>query len=175
VQTDHGTLVGPDNSLFDLVLSKSRVEKVVTLSNPDYQLSTISATFHGRDIFAPTAAHLAAGVPLEKLGPIVTNLEFKDMLKSPAEGYCRVIHVDHFGNVMLSLTADDISDGGTLSVRIGGMVIGPLHRTFADVAEGTYVLYVGSSYGHIEIAIRNGNAAQTLDLQPGNVVQYSIA
>ena len=173
IRTDHGTLVGPDNGLFDLVLSKSRIEKAVTLSNPDYQLSTISATFHGRDIFAPTAAHLAAGVPLGELGAIITNLEFTDMLKSPEAGCCRVIHVDHFGNVVLSLTATDISDGQALSVRIGDTVISPLRRTFADVMEGMYVLYVGSSYGHIEIAIRNGNAAQSFDLQPGDVVQYS--
>jgi S-adenosylmethionine hydrolase len=175
VRTDRGILVGPDNGLFDLVLSTAKIDKVVTLTNPDYQLSTVSATFHGRDIFAPAAAHLAAGVPLGELGAIVPDLEFTDRLKSPEAGYCRVIHVDHFGNAVLSLTAGDVSDVHDLSVTIGDTVIGPLQRTFADVEKGSYVLYVGSSNDHIEIAMRNHSAAQALDLQPGDVVQYAIA
>ena len=175
VRTDHGTFVGPDNGVLDLVLSTTEVEKTVTLNNPDYQLSTVSATFHGRDIFAPAAAHLAAGVPLGKLGTVVTDLQFTDMLKSPEPGCCRVIHVDHFGNIVLSLTAGDLPDVQNLSVMIGGTVIAPLRRTFADVNEGMVVLYVGSSNGHIEIAMRNQSAAQVLDLQPGDIVQFSIS
>ena len=133
VRTNQGILVGPDNGLFDLVLSTTNREKVVTLTNPDYQLPTVSATFHGRDIFAPAAAHIAAGLPLGELGEIVTGLEFTNRLRLPEAGHCRVIHVDHFGNVVLSLTAGDISNADDLSVTIGGTVIGPLHRTFADV------------------------------------------
>ena len=171
IRTDHGTFVGPDNGVFSLVLNATNVQEAVTLTNTDYQLNNISATFHGRDIFAPAAAHIAAGVPLNRLGPAAINLVRLDSLTHPSNGQSRVIHVDHFGNVILSLTANDVPDHDELSLRVGNTVVKSLSYTFADVEEGQLLAYVGSSQDHIEIAMRNGNAAKSLGLQPGDVVQ----
>jgi S-adenosylmethionine hydrolase len=173
IETEHGIFVGPDNGLFDLVLSATTIRRAVTLTNPAYQLPSPGATFHGRDIFSPAAAHLAAGVLLSELGPAIADLESLVQPQPHPPGTCQVIHVDHFGNVVLSLTAADVHRPDRFMVRIGDTIIRPLRRTFADVDVGDFVLYVGSSFDHIEIAIRNGNAAQSLELQQGDVVQYS--
>lgn len=171
VRTSQGTFVAPDNGVLSLVLNTTPVEAAVILENPRYRLAHTSATFHGRDIFAPAAAHLAAGVPLLELGPAIENLVRLEMLSPPGSGLARVLHVDHFGNIVLSLTAADVPDPAKLVVTAGGRPIKPLRRTFAEVAEGELLLYVGSSRNHIEIAIRNGNAAQALDLRQGDVVR----
>jgi S-adenosylmethionine hydrolase len=174
LKTDLGTFVGPDNGVFSLALSATNVVEAVSLSNPDYQLSKVSTTFHGRDIFAPAAAHLAAGLPLSHLGSTVTDLVQLSHFSSPASSECRVIHIDHFGNIVLSLTIDEIKDPAHLQLKCGQITITSLSQTFADVEAGNFLAYVGSSRNHIEIAIRNGNAAQALDLQLGDVVQVIV-
>lgn len=188
VRTSHGIFVGPDNGVFSLVLAATPVNvlEAVTLTNSDYQLPGISATFHGRDIFAPAAAHLANGVPVSQLGPRAINLVRLDFGPKPeqrksAEAISsemssqasRVIHIDHFGNLILSLTRHDITDPEQVTFTIGSHVIESLHATFADVAEGQLLAYTGSSRDHIEIAIRNGNAAQALGLRVGDVIKVN--
>lgn len=189
VRTSHGIFIGPDNGVFSLVLTAGPVNvlEAVTLTNSDYQLPGVSATFHGRDIFAPAAAHLANGVPLSQLGPRAINLVRLDFgpkheIQKPAEDglgemenqESRVIHIDHFGNLILKLTRQDITDPEQITFTIGSHVIKSLHATFADVPEGKLLAYTGSSRDHIEIAIRNGNAAQSLGLQVGDVVKVSM-
>ena len=173
VQTRLGTFVAPDNGVLSLVLNSVPVEAAVVLDNPAYRLSAVSSTFHGRDVFSPAAAHLAAGIPLTELGPPVTDLVRLELLASPGPGYSRVIHVDHFGNLVLDITAAQIPDPAALTITIGDTVITTLQRTFADVNVGDLLAYVGSTRDHIEIAVRNGNAAQALALRPGDVVQIS--
>ncbi|GAB4454536.1 MAG: SAM-dependent chlorinase/fluorinase [Anaerolineae bacterium] len=170
VQTDMGTFVAPDNGVLSLVLQVAPARQAVALTNPAYQLPRLSSTFHGRDIFSPAAAHLAAGVPLAELGPVVTDLVRLELLSPPGAGQSRVIHVDHFGNLVLGLTAAQIPDAAALRVVAGEAVIGPLRRTFAEVPEGELLAYIGSSRDHVEIAVRNGNAARRLGLKPGDVV-----
>lgn len=176
VRTSHGIFVGPDNGVFSLVLSTGQLNvlEAVTLINPLYQMPSLSATFHGRDIFAPAAAYIANGVPLSKLGPPAINLvRLEDALPAPATGptvQSRVIHIDHFGNLILDITAADITNPEQAVFTTGGQTIRPLHRTFADVAENQLVAYTGSTRDHIEIAVRNGNAAQQLGVRVGDVV-----
>ncbi|MFN8457552.1 MAG: SAM-dependent chlorinase/fluorinase [Anaerolineae bacterium] len=182
VRTSHGIFVGPDNGLFSLVLSAEPVNvlEAVTLTNHDYQLPMVSSTFHGRDIFAPAAAHLAAGVPLSKLGPRAINLVRLELTAkvSPQSSQpyleAQIIHIDHFGNLFLNLTQHDIVDSELVTFTIGGQVITSLSSTFADVEEGHLLAYTGSTRDHIEIAIRNGNAAQTLGLRVGDVIKVEL-
>lgn len=174
VRTSHGVLVGPDNGVFSLALSMTTVVEAVELTNPRYQLPFASTTFHGRDIFAPAAAHLAASVPLTELGEPVTDLKQMDFGKGLKTGQCRVIHIDHFGNIVLDITAKDINDPEQVSFKVGDKVISSLSRTFADVPEGELLAYVGSTRDHVEIAVRNGSAARTLELRQGDVVQLNI-
>ncbi|MCB0164299.1 MAG: SAM-dependent chlorinase/fluorinase [Anaerolineae bacterium] len=173
VETRQGLFVGPDNGVLSLALAETTIRKAVTLTNPIFQSQKVSATFHGRDVFAPVAAHLAKGVPLEALGEPVTDLVQLDFRTDLKAGQSRVIHVDHFGNLVLDLRAQDLPDPTAVTFTSGSTTITSLSRTFADVAEGEFLAYVGSSRDHIEIAIRNGNAARALDLQQGDVVQVS--
>lgn len=175
VRTDQGLFVGPDNGVLSLVLSVAGVNVIeaVTLTNPAYQLSDISYTFHGRDIFAPAAAHLANGLPLPKLGPAAINLVQLNLITSPKNETCQVIHIDRFGNLILNITAKDIKSYDDVTFRLGGHIIKSLCATFADVGEGDFLAYIGSTRHHIEIAIRNGNAAQTLGARVGDIIKLS--
>jgi hypothetical protein len=175
VRTNQGIFVGPDNGVFNPILSASdtRLIEAVTLTNPDYQLPNVSNTFHGRDIFAPAAAHIANGVPLNKLGPAAINLVQLDFQIKSQDDVCRVMHVDRFGNLILDITSDDIDDPEHVTLTIGHRKIKSLSHTFADVEEGQLLAYVGSLRNHIEIAIRNGNAGQTLGVQVGDVVKVT--
>jgi S-adenosylmethionine hydrolase len=193
VRTSHGIFVGPDNGVFSLALSAAPVNVIeaVTLTNPDYQLPGVSATFHGRDIFAPAAAHLANGVPLNQFGPRAINLvrlDFEPKISNPRPSgeqskipyghdaqnqACWVMHIDRFGNLILNLTRYDIEDPEQIFFTVGNQIIKSLSSTFADVEEGQLLAYTGSSRDHIEIAVRNGSAAQELGLQVGDVVKVS--
>jgi hypothetical protein len=176
VRTSHGIFVGPDNGLFSLVLSGENINvlEAITLTNPAYQLSEVSATFHGRDIFAPAAAHIANGVHLSHLGPPAINLvrlEYGATVYPRGQEFeSQIIHIDHFGNLILNLTLPDITDPEQVSFVIKDTVIESLKYTFADVEENRLLAYVGSTQDHIEIAVRNGNAAKRLNVQTGDTV-----
>ena len=172
VRTNHGIFVSPDNGVLALVLAASDINGhgAVTLTNPEYQLPKVSATFHGRDIFAPAAAHLANGVPLHEFGPSAINLVRLDFDLTPKNDVYQVIHIDRFGNLILNITLDDIDDPQFVTFTIGNRTIMSLSHSFADVAAGHLLAYIGSMRDHIEIAIRNGNAAQELGVQVGDIV-----
>jgi hypothetical protein len=175
IRTSHGIFVGPDNGVFSLILTAEPVNvlEAVTLTNADYQLPRVSATFHGRDIFAPAAAHLANGVSLSQLGPRAINLVRLDFGTRTHKDECRIIHIDHFGNLILSLTRHDVVDPEQVTFTIGQQVITSLSATFADVEEGQFLAYAGSSRDHVEIAVRNGNAAQILGLKVGDLIRVN--
>lgn len=192
LRTPKGTFVGPDNGVFSYIMAEQPVEAVVELAAPRYHLPEISHTFHGRDIFAPAAAHLAAGVPLDELGPPVPDpiMLPRPQLALDAETVSgEVLHTDHFGNVITSigrltwrsdastLTLDPAfraaREGLTLRddvrVRAGGRAIDGIHRAYASVERGELLALVGSG-GFLEIAVREGSAAECLDLHPGDPI-----
>ncbi len=172
VRTSQGIFIAPDNGVLSYVLATAQVYEAVSLTNPTYQLPQVSSTFHGRDVFAPAAAHLATGVPLEKLGPRAISL-----VRLPFPGpettsngdlVAHIMHVDHFGNLILDATANHVHDEAILELE--GRRIEGLSRTFADVAPGELLAYVGSSRDHVEVAVREGNAAQELGVDAGDKV-----
>jgi S-adenosylmethionine hydrolase len=172
VRTAQGIFVAPDNGVLSYVLSSADVREAVSLTKPAYQLPQVSTTFHGRDSFAPAAAHLANGVPLEELGPRAINL-LRLPLSQPehrpnGDLVAHVMHVDHFGNLILDVAADDVDEECVF--ELGGRSIEGISGTFADVAHGELVAYVGSSRDHVEIAVRNSDAAQELDISIGDQV-----
>jgi len=193
LRTPAGDFVAPDNGVLSYVMAREPVEALVELSDPRYRLSQISHTFHGRDIFAPAAAHLAAGVPILSLGsPVSDPVTFSppSVEITPAGITGEVLHADHFGNVITSigLLAWSESDliltpafregqGGEpvrfraagAAVTVAGQEIAGVHRTYAKVAPGETLALVGSE-GHLEIAVREGSAAQRLGLHPGDTV-----
>ncbi|HKV51280.1 MAG TPA: SAM-dependent chlorinase/fluorinase [Gemmatimonadaceae bacterium] len=162
VESDGQFLVGPDNGVLSPALLRSEV-RVVELAIP----VQASATFHGRDVFAPAAARLAGGTPLEALGttfdaPVLRRTpEAKRLADGSVSG--EVITVDRFGNLITNLVAPR---GG--SVVLGDRVV-PIVRSYADVAAGDVVAVVGSS-GLLEIAVRDGSAGDALRIARGAAV-----
>jgi len=180
VQTRHHVLVGPDNGLFTAVLSGQPLLKAVRLSNTAFHRHPVAPTFHGRDIFAPVGAHLANGTPLEDLGDPIGNLAQLDLHHPTAHGKglkLHVVHIDGFGNLVTDLTADHYRqwqtrcDGAdtTTTIRINDHHIHGVNRTFGDVAPGQPVAYFGSSH-LLEVAVRNGNASETLGATTATVL-----
>ncbi len=172
------TYVCPDNGLLSHVLSENTLHQAVTLDNACYHLPQVSRTFHGRDIFAPAAAHLADGVSLDSLGTPADTLETFPVSQPLVFGdtvICHVIYSDVFGNVFLDLTEDRANAWGVsrFAIPVSGQVIPGPFNSYSDVPEGTPLALFGSS-GHLEIAARNGNAREQLGLTIGDTVTVRL-
>lgn len=170
--------VGPDNGLFSYVLAEQPVHEVAVLSNPAYHLPRVSSTFHGRDVFAPSAAHIARGVALAELGELVdpASLERINLEQARRQGghiEAQVIHVDNFGNLITSIPLSMVPDLFTSSrAALGfprqGAVISERRRFFSEGhlegegAQGPRPFIFGDSSGYVGVAVRDGNAAKTL-------------
>ena len=185
--TPNAIFVAPDNGVLTYVwrdaLDRWGAEacEVIELTNPRFWLPQISNTFHGRDIFAPVVAHLSAGAPLQEFGlrrPRITEAD----LEQPAPGrngelVGRIIHLDHFGNCITNITPDHLEQAGfsqQLVVKIIDQRIAGISRTFADVAVGALIALIGSN-NRLELAVRNGSAAQTLGVGIGDIVRVYAA
>lgn len=169
IRTKNEFLVGPDNGLFTLFLADEPDAECYTITNARYVLPHISTTFHGRDIFAPAAAHLARGVDIAELGSRINNpvaFSIPIPIQQPDGSWhgC-VLYADHFGNLITSVTDDFMRRIGDVEILIGHQRIVGLGRTYAQATPGDLIALIGSS-GHLEISIANGNAAQTLGLGP---------
>ena len=178
VRTSQGLLVGPDNGLFTPFLTDEPDAECRAITNAKYMLPHVSATFHGRDVFAPVAAHLANGADLADLGPRITDpVMFAVPLptQQPDGSWLGcVLYADHFGNLITSVTEgllQQLISGGRHSVEIviGQQRISGIRRTFAEGVPGELVALLGSS-GHLEIAVTNGNAARALNIGPDSPV-----
>jgi len=193
LRTPQGTFVGPDNGLFTYVLAEARQWAAVELSNPDYCLPHVSSTFHGRDLFSPAAAYLAAGIPLQALGPPVTDpvtlpLPHLEIGRGQVEG--EVLHADRFGNLITSVgrlrwDGDDLVlipafrrdlsppvriPAMTARIELAGQALVGIQRTYGEVALGELLALVGSE-GFLEVAVRQGNAQETVGARRGYLVR----
>jgi S-adenosyl-L-methionine hydrolase (adenosine-forming) len=186
-------LVGPDNGLLMAAADAlGGLAAAYALEDPAYWLPSVSATFHGRDIFAPAAAHLCSGVSPDSLGSPVP-VESLVRLPGPhiAVGLGRieteVLSVDAFGNVQLAARSGDLhdsglADGAAVAIHLGIGQLGPgsevrpalLARTFSDVGPGELIVYVDSA-DYVAIAVNGGSAAATLGVGEGDVVLIAQA
>ncbi len=177
--------VGPDNGLLLPAASRSGIEAAHELANPAYALGSISRTFHGRDLFAPAAAHLASGVPLDALGPPVdpdalVNLDLPAPVMTDGSIQATLLYVDSFGNIALNLDRDDVEALGIVSgTRVeldlaGERYYAVMARTFADARAGDVILYE-DSYKKMSLAISRGSAARMLHASPGQGIRITIA
>lgn len=159
--------VGPDNGLFHLIFTGASPLYLVSLENPAYFLPSVSATFQGRDLFAPVAAHLSLGVDLDQLGPQITDpvplpLPTPEFTPETVQG--EIIYVDHFGNLVTNLEAAALQDwlgGGDFRLQVGPLTIRRLACTYGEAAPGEFLALVGS-HGYLEIACNQDYAAQRL-------------
>jgi hypothetical protein len=177
--------VGPDNGLLlPAAECFGGVAEVHELANAKYSLQPVSRTFHGRDLFSPAAAHLAAGVPLEELGPPVDPGELVRVeIPEPEVGHNRIravaLVVDRFGNVALNLRRDhleaELPAGSRVELNSSGERFYAVSaRTFADAPRGSLILYE-DSYGSLALAVSRGSAAQLLRVEEGSEIVLDLA
>ncbi len=164
--------VGPDNGLLQPALAGQTDMEMVALKNPDYFLPQVSATFQGRDLFAPVAAHLSLGVALRRLGPAITDavrLPWPEPLVTGEMIRGEIIQVDRFGSLISNITADVFYSWlrqGTFVLEAGRLTLTRLHRTYGEAAPGA-VLVLAGSHGFLEIACVQGSAAARLQAGVG--------
>lgn len=173
LETPSAILIGPDNGLFTPFLQARTA--CVALANPATHHHPVSATFHGRDIFAPVAAHLVNGFPLAELGPPVGDPIALPELRPqrlPDGGLrAEIVHVDHFGNLITNVGSfdwEEISRFG-LRITVGGVSMA-VREMYAEVEPGALLALVGSD-GYLEIAVCEGSAAERLGLGVGATVE----
>ena len=172
--------VGPDNGLFHLIFNRAADLAMVSLENPAYFRPPVSATFHGRDIFAPVAAHLSLGVDLDSFGPRVADpvsLAFPEPDIGPEAIQGEIISVDRFGNLISNIPAavatSQLGERGW-RLRAGPLSLKGLARTYTDAAPGEFLALEGS-HGFVEIACAMDNAAHRLQAGVGLAVSIRPA
>jgi hypothetical protein len=168
-------LVGPDNGLLSMAWAElGGASRAVEVASEDVVLHPVSQTFHGRDIFAPAAAHLASGVDLRQLGPPVPledlhALDLPGPMVGPGSVGARVVAIDTFGNVQLNATPADLAAAGVgPTLGIGRRDV-PLVTTFADVPPGVCAAVVDSE-GFVALVVNRGSAADVLGLSVGDAI-----
>lgn len=179
LQTPKWTFVGPDNGVLALAAQDARDTwneqvRLIELTNDQFWRPSLSATFHGRDLFAPVAAHLTAGVAFASLGqPIDALLPAPiQTAQTIGDGVLRgqIVHIDRFGNCITNVTRDDLARydiGEQLVAEIIDQQIAGLIRTYADASPGRLTCLIGSG-GNLEIAVPNGSAAAMLGVGIGD-------
>jgi len=190
LRTQEALFVAPDNGVLSYILHDASPGGAppeagpialppgvlgVEITNPRFWYHPVSTTFHGRDIFAPVAAHLSLGVPLQEFGKPVTSLTVFP-LPRPQPGprgelIGQVLHIDIFGNVITSIRQEDLR-AGRFHLQIAGQHIESLAATYANAEIDQLHAVVGSS-GYVEIAVRNSSAAALLSVKPGDEVRIN--
>jgi S-adenosylmethionine hydrolase len=182
---DGRTFIGPDNGLLMLAADELGIDAAYELVDERYRLPDVSRTFHARDVFAPAAAHLAAGVAIDALGPPIdpsdlVRVSVPDPRVGKSQIAARVVGVDRFGNVATNMSTDHVAGlgvarGDRLEVRLTfERYYAVLADTFADAAPGELILYE-DSYGLVTLAISNGNAARLTGVDVGDELRIAVA
>jgi len=170
--------VGPDNGLFTLAAPREQVTRVVLLTKRRFFLPSVSATFHGRDVFAPVAAHLSLGVKPEAFGNELDSwvkLDFgKPRIKE--KGLLgEILHIDAFGNLISNIREQEFSDftkDRPFVIKVGTKTIHGLKRRYSDGSRNELIALFGSG-GFLEISVREGNAQKILGIKRGDPIQIS--
>ena len=176
--------VGPDNGTITGLLQRAEQAgwqtEFVELNRIKYWLPNVSFVFHGRDIFAPVAAHVANGVPLRELGtsftdPLRLKLPKPEKTKDGWRG--EVIHIDHFGNISSNIRAEDLGEAmrqkENIMVHLNGIVIKGMVDTFGERPVGELITFLGST-GNLGISVVNGNAAAGFGVKIGDEITVTI-
>ena len=164
---EHGTLEGSEV----LVPQDYRAYR---LTNPEFWLHPVSSTFHGRDIFAPVAAHLSLGVPPQRLGQEVSHLTWIPHPHLHWDGQTlvgQVVHIDRFGNLITDISAGLLPPPRPMAIEIKGHHIPGLSPSYA---EGEWLLAIVGSHGNLEVSVRNGSAAHRLGASVGDPVRVIL-
>jgi len=172
--------IAPDNGVLSLIYGRESKKKVRHITNEKYFLHPVSKTFHGRDVFSPVAAHLAAGVTPAKFGKAIDNYTRLTTYKPTRTGKRTwtgmVFKVDRFGNLITNFHIDEFPDVTTRSFEfvVGFQTASRLALTFSECAPGELCAVVGSS-GYLEIAVNEGSAAKALGVAGGSPLELTFS
>jgi S-adenosylmethionine hydrolase len=172
VQTANGFFVAPDNGVLSFALAREKILSIRCLDNDRYFLRPVSQTFHGRDIFAPVAAHLSRGVSIRNFGPTqkdFVRLPWREPRTHSDRIVGEVIYIDRFGNAITNLETAALRPRRTYEVFFGRKLLGTLKGFYQSVPIGETVAVSGSC-GFLEICVNGGSAERKLKLQIGSRV-----
>jgi S-adenosyl-L-methionine hydrolase (adenosine-forming) len=178
IETKRGFFVGPDNGLLVLASEAQGIMRIHEIAARRFMLPHVSSTFHGRDIFAPAAAHLANGVALDEFGPQITDYvkpEFTVVKRSKDELVGEVLHVDDFGNIITNILAKDVialREGLVQAELPNATVQMRLSRTYADAKPQEPLALIGS-HNYLEVALNQGNAGAKFSAKVGDKITIS--
>ncbi len=181
IHTERGFFVGPDNGLMFMAAEKQGIVAIREITNPKRMLPKVSNTFHGRDVFASTAGHLANGVSLTDFGPEIRDVfkpEFANVKQEENGLVGEVIIVDGFGNIITNINQSEMAafqEESIVNVELSKskLILG-FHKSYAEAKVGEALVLVGSQ-GFVEIAVNQGSAAANFGAKPGDKVRLSLA
>ena len=180
IQTEKGFFVGPDNGILVLAAQNQGIEHIYHLTNPKFMLHKISSTFHGRDIFAPAAAHLDKGVLPTEFGTEIkdpTNPEFTRVKRANGSLIGEVLHIDGFGNIITNINETDMVQNHAKLVKVELPDISlklTFGKTYAEAKPKELIALIGS-HGFLEIALNQGNAAEKFHVKTGDKIVVTAA
>jgi len=181
-ETSRSLYVGPDNGLLMLAAHKEHILNVYTIDNPEYMLSHVSKTFHGRDIFAPAAAHLRGNKPSD-FGSAIHDYVFPEFAKPHArngELQGEILHIDDFGNIISNITLENLKkiglrEGNSILVRLGNKTLTiQFCSAYGEVPAGTPLALIGSS-NFLEVAVNQRSASAIFKAKVGEAFHVSVA
>ena len=179
VEAKRAFYLGPDNGLLIPAARREGIHHIYELTNRSLFRESVSATFHGRDIFAPTAAHVACGTAPRDCGPEISkfvNPAYAEPTIGNQSCKCEAFHIDGFGNIITNLTNEHLTKlglqiGGKIPLKIGKKRLeAHFVRTFADLKGKDFGVLIGS-HGYLEVVCREASAAKRLNVQAGNVIE----
>lgn len=172
VRTEECLFLAPNNGVLKYIFDGHPEAEVFNVTHSEYFRETVSRTFHGRDIFAPVAAHLSRGLPPEKLGRPFAEFERGSVprpIRLPDRITGEIVAFDRYGNGITNITGDWIEDPDAVRIQVGGRVFERLSRSYLDVATGEPLVIAGSADA-LEISVNRGNAKAALNLMLGKAV-----
>jgi S-adenosylmethionine hydrolase len=180
IQTQQGCFIGPDNGLLILAAENQGMTSIHEITNPRLMLSRVSDTFHGRDVFAPAAAHLANGVHPEKFGPKISDAvkpEFTKVTQRKNALIGEVLHIDDFGNIITNIGEKEIASirtKGNVNVELPNQKLKlKFCKAYAETKRREPLALIGS-HDYLEIAINQGNAAAKFKIKFGDKIKLSF-
>jgi S-adenosyl-L-methionine hydrolase (adenosine-forming) len=177
IQTKNGFFVGPDNGVLVLAAQNQGIEHIYHLTNPQFMLPNISNTFHGRDVFAPAAAHIDMGVEPSELGPEISDAAtpaFANVEHEADSLIGEVLYVDSFGNIITNIQQKNLTKSGFFNLKLNNISHKlPFHQTYAQAKPQEPIALIGS-HGFLEIALNQGNAAEKFQVKAGDSIEVQL-
>jgi S-adenosylmethionine hydrolase len=178
IECDGNYFIGPDNGILSLAVENIRSAHIVHLSNPTYHLRPTSMTFHGRDIFAPAAAHLSLGIPASAFGEPwdkIVRVSIPEVVRKERGIEGEIVYIDKFGNLFTNIGEHDLSGQPveTLDIVIGSIWVRGMSQNYARAQEGQFVAVL-NSWDLLEIAVYKDNAQKRTGAKIGDKVEIVL-